>query len=476
VNALLAAARTALKGCGLWRTDVTLLCAVSGGCDSVALLHTLSRLRQEMPFSLCAVHVQHGLRGDESLQDEQFVRSLCTSLNVPLTVENAGLTGDMSTLGMETLARDRRRQIFQSLTDSLPADALLTAHHRDDQAETVLMHLLRGSGMQGLCGMQTAVPFGRALAVRPFLTLGRQQLQNALDAEGLSFREDSSNQQAVTPRNALRLQIMPQLETLFPGAGEHIAQLAETLQADEACLSQKADELYHAARYVQPPLWMLDVRRLAAAPQAIRRRTVRRWYQDGLTAAGLQPDERSLSHQDTCLLDELVFQPAGSRLNLPCGLMAARENDWLHLVRQTGEALRPAADDPQTVCRERTSYALAHITLRAEPAVRLPQDACSVILPADLLEQHPVLRLPEPQDVIRPFGAPGRKPLRRWMTDRKLDPFLRPALPVLCLRNEVLWAPGLCTGEALRCRSIPENAIQLTLAGETPFTPKPPKE
>ena len=169
MNALMDAVRAAMQDCGLWREDAVLLCALSGGCDSVSLLHALCRLQKEASFRLHAVHVQHGLRGADSIADEQFVRELCVQLNVPLTVANANLSGDMHTPGMETLARERRRQIFEAQMKNLRAHALVTAHHRDDQAETVLMHLLRGSGMNGLCGMQTAAPFGGGLILRPLL-------------------------------------------------------------------------------------------------------------------------------------------------------------------------------------------------------------------------------------------------------------------------------------------------------------------
>lgn len=476
MNLLMQAVRNALLSCGLWREDAVLLCALSGGCDSVALLHALHRLRSEMPFSLHAVHVQHSLRGADSLTDEHFVRDLCRELQIPLTVENAGLTGDMHTPGMETLARSSRRRIFDQQMQFLCADALLTAHHQDDQAETVLMHLLRGSGMNGLCGMQTASPFGCGLIVRPFLQVPKQRLLAALTAENLPFREDSSNQEAVTPRNALRLQVLPQLEQLFSGAGTHIAQLSESIQADEAYLSREADGLYQSVRYAEPPLFMLSVPPLADAPEAIRRRVLRRWVRDGLTAAGLHPDEQSLSHNDTLVLSGLVMQPAGSRINLPCGLMAAREQDWLHLLHQSGEPLCAAPVFSETVGRERRSYVLPHITLKAEKVEQLPHDAFSIVLSPEWLERNPVLRTPQPEDVIRPFGAPGHKPLRRCLTDRKIDPFLRSALPVLCVQHEVLWIPGLCSSEWLRLDHLPNDALVLKLSGQAPFIPKSPKE
>ena len=145
-------------------------------------------------------------------------------------MENAGLTGGMEAPGMEALARERRRAIFARQMDALKLDAVLVAHHRDDQAETVLMRLLRGAGTDGLCGMRACVPFGRGVMLRPFLGLGKQTLVQALAQEGLPHREDESNQSPVTPRNALRLEVLPAMERLFPGAAGHIAEAAEALR------------------------------------------------------------------------------------------------------------------------------------------------------------------------------------------------------------------------------------------------------
>ena len=476
MNTLTAAVQNTLCAAGLWREDAVLLCAISGGCDSVALLHALCCLRQEKPFQLYAVHVQHHLRGEASQTDERFVRQLCHRLRVPLAVEDAQLSGDMHTPGMETLARERRLRIFEGQMAALGAHALLTAHHRDDQTETVLMHLLRGSGLHGLCGMQVQTPFGSGWLLRPFLTLTRQQLQSALAAGGLSWREDESNRQPVTPRNLLRLETLPRLETLFPGAGAHIAQLAETLSADDMFLQQEAGRLYLSIRQTRAPLFMLAVAPLARAPEALRRRVLRRWYLDGLRLAGLEPGERALSHADTLALSALVGQPAPARLNLPCSLMAARQTDWLHLVRQNGQPLCAAQPACHTVCAAQARYELDFLTLAASPPGALPGDAHSVILTPEWLARKPVLRPPQAADRIRPFGSPGHKPLRRYLTDAKIDPFLRPALVVLAVQNEVLWIPGLCTGEALRLEAVPQEGIELSISGETPFIPKSPKE
>ena len=476
MNVLMKAVREALDKTGLWKDGTVLLCALSGGCDSVALLHALCHLRKQKAIRVHAVHVQHGLRGEDSLADERFVRDLCQSLMVPLAVENACLSGDMHTPGMETLARERRRAIFEAEMRNLQADALLTAHHQDDQAETVLMHLLRGSGMNGLCGMRMAAPFGGALVVRPFLNLPKQHLRNALDTENLPFREDGSNQEPVTPRNILRLSLLPQLEMLFPAAGAHMAHTADMLAADEAYLQGEADRLYQAICYQSPPLFMLRLEPLLAAPQAIRIRVLRRWFASGLAAADEHPQERALSYEDTLALSALPDEPAGTRLNLPCGLMAARETGWLHLVHQNGEPLQKQPPYSIPINASHAQYVLPHLTLHAEPASHLPDNPRSILLTREWLDRSPVLRLPKPEDVVHPFGAPGRKPLRRYLTDRKIDPFLRHCWPVLCVQNEILWIPGLCAAEMLRLSHMPTDGIQLILSGDTPFPLKPPKE
>lgn len=212
---------------------------------------------------------------------------------------------------MEARARERRRAIFARQMDALKLDAVLVAHHRDDQAETVLMRLLRGAGTDGLCGMRACVPFGRGVMLRPFLGLGKQTLVQALAQEGLPHREDESNQSPLTPRNALRLEVLPAMERLFPGAAGHIAEAAEALGTDAGCLDALAERLYETARAELPPLHALRRGPLARAPEGLARRVLRRWFWEGAALHGPLPDERALSHADTLALAALARAEAG---------------------------------------------------------------------------------------------------------------------------------------------------------------------
>lgn len=429
------AVRQCLTDAGL--LHARLLCAVSGGADSVALLHAL----KEMDVSLTALHVQHGLRGEASEADEAFVRDLCAQLRIPLIVRHAQLTGTMDDPGIESRARDERLRIIHQVMTEGCFDAVLLGHHRDDQAETVLMRLLRGSGMTGLGGMRPIS--GNAL--RPFLGIPKADIVSALRCEHLSWREDESNFHPTNPRNALRLNILPAMETLYPGAGKHIAQTADVLRTEDDYLEAEAQKLFEQSAYCVPPFRLIAKQPLADAHPALVRRVLRK----------LCP--APLDHAETLALEALLHQPDGAALNLPQGAHALVWTHHLHISHPTDQA----AD-------------AVHLTIHSAPADgRIPRSAAEVILPPGMPYE---VRLPKQDDTIHPFGAPGAKPLRRFYTDRKVDPRFRWSLPALACGDEILWIPGLCASEKLRLAAVPEGAIRLSFTVSIPFYPYQTKE
>lgn len=435
------AARDCLKEAGLFHKRARLVCGVSGGADSVALLHALSLLRAEAGFHLEALHIQHGLRGRASEEDERFVRDLCAAKGVPFRALRANLHGTMNDPGMETLAREERLRLIQETMISGSFDAVLLGHHRDDQAETVLMRLLRGSGMHGLGGMQRCAPFACGVMLRPFLHIPKADLMAALRSKRAGWREDESNAHPTNPRNSLRLNILPAMEALYPGAGRHIAQTADILRAENDCLDAEAERLFEAAAYCVPPFRLMAKEPLRGAHPAIVRRALRK----------LCPVP--LDYPDALALEALLNAPDGTRLNLPQGVQATVWTRHLHIVHPH--------DQPSDA---------THMTIRRQEAQGdVPRSANEIVLSPDVLARNPIVRLPKADDVIRPFGAPGAKPLRRFFTDRKTDPFFRWQLPVVAAGDEVLWIPGVCASEALRLSSIPEGSVRMTFTVSIPF-------
>lgn len=215
--------------------------AVSGGADSVALLHYLKAQSSHYGFSLSAVHCQHGIRGQASLDDKAFVIKLCNEWNIPLFLfdEDCLLRAKDKKESLETTARNFRRESFISLIKEKKADYIATAHHLGDEAETVLLHLARGAGLSGARGIQPQSEF----YIRPFLAWSKEQILAYIGEHGLSYRTDESNFCLDATRNKIRLQVLPLLEEIIPSATENIAKFAQKALEDDTFLYALSDKL-----------------------------------------------------------------------------------------------------------------------------------------------------------------------------------------------------------------------------------------
>ena len=214
------------------------LIALSGGADSVALAWALCRLRQQEGWRLCAAHVNHGLRGEESDGDQAFVEALCRRLELPC----ACLRLSPPAHAGETWAREARYQALAAMAREQNCSVIALAHHRDDQAETLLEHLLRGCGPEGMAGMRPLRQSEGLTLVRPLLNVGRASLREALAQAGESWREDSTNAAPMCLRNRLRLEVMPALEALAPGAAARMAEAARLQAQEQSMLEEMAGQ------------------------------------------------------------------------------------------------------------------------------------------------------------------------------------------------------------------------------------------
>ncbi len=218
--------------------------AISGGADSVALLLTLHAAnttpRESLGVGLSAVHIHHNLRGEEANADQQFVEDLCIGLDIPLHLHHADIPtrvaearaqGDPETI--EEAARNARYEFFNTLIASGHADSVLTAHTLDDQAETVLMKLLRGAWTEGLSAIHPVVTLQKGRVLRPFLNTRRADIESFLKSINQSWREDSTNTDTSFTRNRVRHELLPQLHTFNPNLDQTLANLAELAREEE---------------------------------------------------------------------------------------------------------------------------------------------------------------------------------------------------------------------------------------------------
>ena len=368
------------------------IAAVSGGADSVALLWSLYLLKDKLGITLEAAHYNHHLRGEESRRDEDFVRDFCAGFRIPLHLGGGIVVSGEK--GLEAAARNARYAFF----DTLPGK-IATAHTADDNAETLLMRMVRGTGLKGL----GAIAPVRGRIIRPMLTVTRQDVTAFLEEYHLSFVEDSSNGTDAFLRNRLRHGVMPLLKGENPAFCENLSEMALRLREDEAALDQLA-QLEDR----------LDVERLRQAGGAVRRRILTKFLQH----SGVKEPEA----EHILLAEKLVFSPKPSaKAQFPGGVTIARDYGVLKPVTQ-----KNGLDTLELTCPGYLELPQIGLAVSCTPAEEV-EDApdCFSVLPNGKL----MLRQRLPGDEIRLRG--GSKSLKKLFIDQKIPAYQRPLIPVI---------------------------------------------
>lgn len=418
------------------------LVMVSGGPDSVALLRLLLELGSE-PVVL---HVDHGLRGDESCGDREFVRRLCEGLGVPCEVRELYLRGSS---GVQEESRGERYRLAEEVADLRGLPVVATGHTADDVAETVLMNLARGAGLRGVAG----IPPVRGRFVRPMIGRHRTEVLDYLASLGQPYRTDPTNATGKYSRNRVRLEVLPVLEDLYPGAGANIARCAALAREDlEALETLAARTLRRRGKEV-----LLLPEALEGLPHALRRYAVRQSYSmlvpDSVPPLEFPAVEKVLG---------LTREGEGTRtLNLPEGIVAAGRPGGELAFYRSGAAvsegsigLWPGESFFGGWSLETSEVAGAEVSLQdaARPEVTY----------LDASHGPYRVRTVREGDTVRPLGLGGTKKVLRALMDRKVPADLRRQTPVVVDRQErVAWVFLGDLGEEFRVTAGTERALRL---------------
>lgn len=482
------------------------LAAVSGGADSVCLLVTLAGYRSQMDFSLSVVHVEHGLRGEESLEDAQYVRELCEALKVPFYLESvdAKRVAKERHLSVEEAARSLRYEAFYKVARKLQADRIAVAHNENDQAETVLWNLTRGSGLMGLGGIRPV----RGNIIRPLLFLGRQEIEQILKNEGVSWRTDRTNLSCDYTRNRIRLQILPMLaQALNDQAVSHIAQAAERLQEvqdylDIRCREAEKDCIRQAGGVVY-----LELTGYGKQHPLLQKELIKRCL--GLLRDGMGLKDVGSVHLEA--LEKLCSQPCGKCCILPGGMRAERTDRmdfsgseskekrplvrfWQETSEHLQQGRRPAGKVQHTKT-QRAANGLSAMDKGTEGEILLLAGkeqqvgmlhVKSELLDPSLVPQTEILqekkytkwlsydtincnacfRRRRAGDYLVINDQGGRKKLKDYMIDEKIPQKQRDQLWLLADGSHILWIIGWRISEAVKINGNTGKVLKIHVEEE----------
>jgi len=437
---MLSCVEKALRQAGLWRSDARILLALSGGVDSVALLHLLTRLRHDGGFELFAAHLNHGLR-QEAARDAAFAAELCRKLGVPCTVGRTLVRDHLSGESEEMAARRLRYGFLRGTAMALGASAIALAHHGDDQAETMLLRLIRGTSLTGLSAMS---PWQDGL-FRPLLSVTRQQIEDYAREQSFSWVEDATNHDPAMARNRVRQCILPEMKAMNPQAVAALSRTAGLLSRDESFLQSLTEPYYQKLqRLPQGLLWPVEEILLPLAT----RLAARMLADMGVTV---------LTESAVETLAALMSAPVGARAEMPFGLLAIREACGLALFRPREKNLAEAILPVPGEIGFDGGLAAARLVKDILPDTSFRQTFSAKAFPKSL-----VIRTRRVGDWLCPLGASGSMSLKKAMNMRRLPSSQRENWPVFAVGEHILWVPGASLMEnAYQRNDNDENFIEL---------------
>ncbi len=436
----------------------TVIVGVSGGADSVALLDVLYNLRDEYSLELHVVHVNHMLRGKDSDDDEFYVTKLCDKLNIKCHKFSFDVSeyAKTNSLTCEEAGRKLRYQAFEEVFNAVNANRIATAHHANDNCETVLHNILRGSGLTGLCGIHPV----RGKFIRPLIEVSRADIEKYLSEKGILWCTDKTNAETVYTRNKIRLGLLPYLRKEFNSSADRaIERLSKLCREDDdfICITarQKLDE-YTIEKNENEIL--VDRSKLCNEHCAIKRRLIRLV----LEMLEIPLKDVHMVHIDNCI-DFLESSVAGRCVSVgQCTVRIGQKGIHFLKEKTVFENYEYSLLIGEKVfIKEAGRYISCSVSEKYEPQ----NNKNTVFISGDNITEPLVIRNRRNGDRISPFGMQGSKKLKDYFSDKKISLQLRNVIPLIVYNDEVVWITGECLSERFKITSSTKKILKLTVEG-----------
>ncbi len=426
----------------------SLVLGLSGGPDSVCLFFVLLALKEEYDLSLHALHVNHCIRGDEADEDQSYVERLCADHKVPLKVLRIDIPAlaRQSGRGTEEEARLARYEAFEQYAKELDTEErqarIAIAHNANDNAETVLFHMARGTGLDGMCGIAPK----RDRIIRPLLEVSKQEIMGFLEEEEIPYCIDATNSEVCYDRNKIRHNILPELEEINPKSLEHITEMTNRLTEVAEYISMEARGLLEIAKEDGDKL---RKRSFATAPRVIASQALKEY----LSRFMPQQKDVSASHIDAIL--GLLKEEGERQVKLPYKKTMVISYDTMYVIdEEVSEAdLKP--DNQNFTCR----------TFDYEEGMNYPTETYTKWFDCDRITDNVVIRTRSEGDYLTIDSKGNHKSLQDYFVNAKIPRHLRDEIPLVCDGNHVMWVVGYRISEYYKISQNTTHVLEIVYGG-----------
>ncbi len=427
----------------LIKPNQTVAVALSGGSDSMALLYYMNKVSKKFPFNLVAINVEHGIRAEESKQDTEFAKNYCEKNGIPIYLYQVDCPkkAEEEKLSLEQAGRLLRYECFFDAINTHKCDKVATAHHADDNVESVLFNLLRGTGAKGVSGIKDNF---EDKIIRPFLAVDKAQIERYVRENNIPFVTDKTNFCDDYTRNNLRLNVIPKIKEIFPEMAKSIRRFSEISSIEDQYLDQVANDSVKVEK---------DAVKI---PLPLHTAILSRAVIIALKALGTHKDYEK-AHIDSVV--SLATQENGNKVCLPKNIVAIKEYDALVLYKDT--KLIP---ESAPFALGKTKFLSNSLTIEK---VELSSVDIKSGLYADLdkIPKTAMIRTKKDGDVFNKFGG-GTKSLGDYFTDKKIPLRKRDFIPLLADGNEVLCIFNVAISDKIKIDEFTKTVVMLKLEEE----------
>lgn len=459
------------------RSGEKVLVALSGGPDSVCLIHMLYKLQEKLNIKCFAAHVNHCLRGEEANKDEVYAEELCKRLNIPFFSKRVDINGLAASRGIsvEMAGREARYEFFQELKHKYEIHKIAVAHNANDQGETILMRLMRGTGSEGLRGIR---PVRDGVFIRPILCLSREEIEEYCRVNALNPRIDKTNLEDIYYRNKIRLQLIPYIEENFnPNIISTLNRLAELIDSDNDYIQEQVNVYYDKFCKVHEE-GLLIHKEAFNLHKAILSRLIRKAYNE---FSGIHTNFQKVH------VDEVMFlqkQGTGRSINLPGGICAENRYYDIYIFNKSSKVneahdeayvaenisyIKDKLDEGFSISLQNFSLKLNFKSLKSKPSLNLKINNNTKYFDLDKIKGSILVRSRKSGDRFSPLGMRGSKKLKDLFIDLKIPQGKRDHIPLLCFDDDIAWILGYNISDKYKVDKNTKNILQIKLESEAFF-------